>query len=493
MRQPLLEQRFRQFLERVDQGRVGKVVAALALGRGHRPIARHADDALDQRLVPGLEQPVEFADRAGRKAAIVLHDPRGFQNLAGLAQQAQPRQAADQVAERLLQTAGSHDFSRIAPPAERHIQQRLLFDFGQKRIPAAPGFSRAAGQHGARQRVDRLAVRRSPAGPLQVAQHLPGIGGLDGGGDGRIEQCFLDAPSPVVFDQRVAAGRGRPDGLLIDRRKQFEQPGVIRIGLIEPTAEHVVGQRRFGVGKDCPPRTAFQRGRAPQVTDRADQRQAIAQSARFELQFVFRLATAGFGLEHVAFDAVGGTVDIDHLVIGRAEELLRVFVHLGRLVRFRFVLGGPAGQIQFQFGHLAIVFRVGFQIVEEFAHQRLPSLEPGRRVVRCQAADFPQPATGQQVERVFALLKRKPVRLAQPLHQQRHGGNEVPLLQQRVDDQCIGFGRGEEFDSLLPECNVGCRGVGLVPGRQRRATLRADSNASEPEKASTPSTVVAAN
>ena len=58
--------------------------------------------------------------------------------------------------------------------------------------------------------------------------------------------------------------------------------------------------------------------------------------------------------------------------------------------------------------------------------------------------------------------------LAEPLHQQRHGGHEIAVVQQGIDDQGVGLGAAEVLDVAAPEGHVAGGGAPFVPRPQRR-------------------------
>ena len=69
------------------------------------------------------------------------------------------------------------------------------------------------------------------------------------------------------------------------------------------------------------------------------------------------------------------------------------------------------------------------------------------------------------------LDQRDFLRLTEPLHQQRHGGDKIAVIQQSIDDQGVGLGSLEILHVTAPKSDVPGRGAGFVL-RENPATFR---------------------
>ena len=97
---------------------------------------------------------------------VPLHRPRGVDQLARFADQAQSGQPAEQLAKRLLQAADGGDFVGLATSRQPQIEQRILTDGGQERNEMRSRGLGIAGQaRPAKAAESRLPSRFRAAGP----------------------------------------------------------------------------------------------------------------------------------------------------------------------------------------------------------------------------------------------------------------------------------------------------------------------------------------
>ena len=250
--QPAVEHDFGQRFEAIDQRRVG-----LGCGRFCRaaasPPGRPAETAR-QRVIAragGLENQVELGDGAGALRMADLHDLGGFQQLAGLGQQSQLGQEAQQAANHVLQVARGRDAAGVAAAAQRHVEQRLALQRGQQARQAAAHAARVAPNHLRDQLVGkplpRRPVRRRRGTGHRGADHAGGVGRFHAGLDDLFQQRVLDAPAAVELDQRFLRAARRWDAVAVDRGHQLEQLPVVPPRLVEPDGQRFVAAR-VGLG-----------------------------------------------------------------------------------------------------------------------------------------------------------------------------------------------------------------------------------------------------
>ena len=191
--------------------------------------ADESDQAADDRLAADLEHAVELGDRAGADRMVELHVLDGFQQPAGLAQQAQPGQIGQQAAQHVLQA-----------------RARRRSAAGCRRGPATRTTAAAS--------AARRAARATPRGPpsrrratrprnTRLTGRLPAVG-LGAAGRGcsiaaRIiraasavsthaamicsSSVSLIAPAAVVFDQRFVRAARRRNAIAMHGRQQLQQ------------------------------------------------------------------------------------------------------------------------------------------------------------------------------------------------------------------------------------------------------------------------------
>ena len=95
------------------------------------PIVGRRDQAADDRLVAAGEQPIVFGDGARPDRVLGFHRLGDVEQLAGFADQAQPRQPSKQVVDQLAERAGPDDPPRLAALGQRHVEQLLLREPGR--------------------------------------------------------------------------------------------------------------------------------------------------------------------------------------------------------------------------------------------------------------------------------------------------------------------------------------------------------------------------
>ena len=76
------------------------------------------------------------------------------------------------------------------------------------------------------------------------------------------------------------------------------------------------------------------------------------------------------------------------------------------------------------------------------------------------------PAQAQGIKTARLIVQSNRVGLAQPIHQQRHGGWQVVMIQQHLDHAAVCLRRMKLFDVRPPECHLPSGFAGFVPRRQ---------------------------
>jgi len=226
-------------------------------------------------------------------------------------------------------------------------------------------------------------------------------------------------------------------------RERLERTGVLTA--LRRRVQHVADRRQF-----------------PQFGNGAEERDAIGDPLGFVRQFI------GGGLarvEQLAVDAIIGAVRVHHSLVGCAEQALLGFVFVCGVGIRRAVWRPFHGGQQREAGRAPVLVGVGLEVLEELAHQLPGRLRPGSRVVGRLGLvqEFEQPLLGQLMERAGALFQGHTLRLAEPVDQQGHGGDEVVAFQQRLDDQREGLGRVEHVGIPRPEPDIAGLGAPFVP------------------------------
>ncbi len=329
------------------------------------------------------------------------------------------------------------------------------------------------------------------------------------GDDDLFQEELLELAAAIELDQRVVVSPRGGDRIVLHRAEQFAELFAPLGGQRKPG-----GQRRVAIVRDGVEFRRADGGQLPQPADRGQQGQVGAEPIGLGHQFeVGRLAP---GVQGLALEAVVGRVAVDHVFIGRAEQVVRLVVGrfvflfvvlirhfvLERLVRGRF----RPQPFQFQRRHAEELFGVGLDVIEELSGQG-PAVFGGRRQSGKRGAEsgsrtfrptrraplfvfrfslslfrFPlsafrfrffvvapnvfHPAEGQEVERRDPVGQRNLRCLAEPVDQQGHRCHQVVVLQQGIHQRGIGPGRAELLGVLAPEGDVSGRRPGAVPGGQ---------------------------
>ena len=292
------------------------------------PIFGRRDEGAHDRLVAAREQPVVLGDRAGPDRVLGFHRLGDVEQLARFADQAEPRQPAEQIVEQLAERAGADDPPRPAAFGERHVEQLLRGEPLGERGPMACDCrprrrpARRAARRPTRHRSIRTCAASPDASPCAGSgqDQAAGVGRFDARGDDVLEQRILDHPLAVEFDHRVVrAGRLR-NRIAMHRLEQLQQFVVARDGLLAPVVEQLLP---VGLSQ---PTSMLQAIAACRHSRAIVVRNSSRWPSRWASSSSSNSAAVGVFVDDVGVEAIVGAVAIDHVFVGGAVQLVGLVV-----------------------------------------------------------------------------------------------------------------------------------------------------------------------